>query len=139
MVEWPSFTGRLVQLSQNGISPHFPPNIFLCDWQWIKLHQTEYAHRVYSFFISGFLYSVLVSVLEAKAMGHSVPSLITWDSTVLMFTEDASQASLSGSLGSWCDRTCSEVIYLSLCGMLPGTVLSISTNNSSPKAGSGTG
>ena len=44
--------------------------------------------------------SVFVSVLEAKTMGRSVPSFITWDNTAPIPTGDASQTSLRGRLGS---------------------------------------
>ena len=53
--------------------------------------------------ICAYFCSVLVSVLEAKAMGRSIPSFITWDSTAPIptgVTGDASQASLSGRMGS---------------------------------------
>ena len=50
--------------------------------------------------ICTYLCSVFARVPEAKAMGRLVPSFITWDSTAPIFTGDASQASLSGRLGS---------------------------------------
>ena len=55
-VVWPTFTGHLIHLSQNRISVCFSPNVIHCHWQWIKLHQIKYTHRVDNFFISGFLY-----------------------------------------------------------------------------------
>ena len=54
--------------------------------------------------------SVFLSVLEAKAMGCSVPSFTTWEDTAPIPTGDTSQRSLWGRVGSYCVNTCSEVI-----------------------------
>ena len=57
------------------------------------------------FWICGYRFCVLVSFLEAFAMGCSVLSLYRWNSTVPTPASEASHEIPTGQLGSKCART----------------------------------
>ena len=102
--EWPTSPTRVNPLHQKSTfwwSGH-PAKILLLLLLLLLLLNflTPQIIAKVSLSICAYLCSVFVNVLEAKAMGRSVPSFITWDNTAPTPTGDTSQANLRGRLES---------------------------------------